>query len=361
MSRRDKVLRGVLSLLVLVMLAGGAAAQAPTGVFLCSAGSQDGAPCNTQEDCPGGVCVIAQGVCNGGTDDSFPCDCAGGTCSAQPVCASDATMGTCSGGPFAGGCCSTQTNCADAAPCIGSQKACIGGDNKGFSCLNNQQCPVNGGASFSQCRSTGKVCAGGTFNGFTCVTTADCPSGVCTGPTAPSPLPTATRTARPTTPPGTRVPTPTGPTRTATPTVPGETPPPTATPENTATPQATLIAPTSTPEPGTAIVRLFDPRDPQRIVVFDALQLPESGTLLLPDGEAIDYVENQRDPRILHLASPVQKPLQVGDVVSARQGRVDQAQGSGAGCSMAAPANANSSAVLLLVGVAAVSFRKLTR
>jgi len=142
----------------------------PTGEFLCSAGTRDGVACNSDDDCPGGVCVIAQGVCDGGDDDGFPCDCAAGSCNAQPVCSDDATLGTCGSGVSAGECCDVTTNCAGGVTCRGTQKVCLAGDSKGFSCVNDQQCPS------SVCRSTGKFCDGGDFDGFSCVDNSDCPN-----------------------------------------------------------------------------------------------------------------------------------------------------------------------------------------
>ncbi len=110
----------------------------PTGEFLCSLGSRDGEPCNGDSDCPGGFCIVGQGVCDGGDDDGFPCDCARGTC----------VDDTCSGGPLAGLACDPMNNCAGNTPCIGTQKVCLGGIDRGFSCLRDAQCPG------SRCQST---------------------------------------------------------------------------------------------------------------------------------------------------------------------------------------------------------------
>ena len=127
----------------------------PTDKFLCSAGPRDGQACNTDADCASaGVCVIAQGVCDGGTVDGLPCDCAGGTCRATPVCSTDATLGTCSGGQNATECCDLTTNCSGGNPCVGAQRVCLDGENMGFACLHDSQCPS------SMCRSTGKFWLG---------------------------------------------------------------------------------------------------------------------------------------------------------------------------------------------------------
>src|SRR6185295_18604971 len=77
----------------------GARAQAATGEFLCSAGPNDGQACGADEDCaPTGVCVIAQGMCDGGTDDGAYCGCVSGTCNASVPACDPSFTGTCSGG-----------------------------------------------------------------------------------------------------------------------------------------------------------------------------------------------------------------------------------------------------------------------
>jgi hypothetical protein len=150
-----------------------------TGEFLCNGGARSGLACASDDDCvPNGVCVIALGVCDGGRDDSLSCECLGGVCSAQPVCSIDVTLGVCSGGILAAECCDLTFNCADQSPCVGSAKVCLGGENKAFACLRDNQCPA------SQCASTGKfcagICAGGANQGALCLDDTDCPSSVCT-------------------------------------------------------------------------------------------------------------------------------------------------------------------------------------
>ncbi|MFI5366808.1 MAG: hypothetical protein ACHQ4J_14425 [Candidatus Binatia bacterium] len=190
---------GALILLLGITVCTGASAQTPTptptGEFLCSAGPQDGQPCNSDADCaPTGVCVIAPGICNGGTSDGAYCDCAAGTCVAStPVC--DPTFtGVCQGGPTANQCCDATTNCAGGVPCVGTQKVCLAGSGKGSSCLNDNQCPG------SSCQSTGKFCSGGDFDSYSCVDDADCnnvngsPGGSCLSAGQPIPTPTPTPT-----------------------------------------------------------------------------------------------------------------------------------------------------------------------
>jgi hypothetical protein len=142
----------------------------PTGEFLCSAGPHDGQACNANSDCAsGGVCVIAQGICDGGGDAGFYCDCPAGTCMASTPACDPTLTGVCQGGPSAGACCDVIAICSDGAPCVGSQKVCLAGGSKGFSCLHDTDCPG------STCQSTGKSCTGGSdSDGYSCVDDNDC-------------------------------------------------------------------------------------------------------------------------------------------------------------------------------------------
>lgn len=179
-------------------------ASAQTGEFLCSAGTRNGLACESFDDCPGGACVIAQGVCG----DGFICDCPSGTCSTATVCADDTSFGTCVGGVSPGLCCDVALNCIDGDSCTGSARVCVGGADQGFSCTSDAHCR-NG-----KCQSTGCFCDGGDFDGYTCVTTTDCPNGgtcdcssVAATPTPPTVVPTTpARTPTPITP-GTQKPT----------------------------------------------------------------------------------------------------------------------------------------------------------
>jgi hypothetical protein len=164
---------------------------------LCSGGPSDGQPCASAEACPQGACVVIQGICNGGNDDGLDCDCPGSTCQTAPSCSSEPEAGTCGGGPFAGECCDIEFNCIDGAPCQGTQKVCLSGELKGFSCLTNAHCDGE------LCVSSGRVCSG---DGFSCIDDEDCIIGTCTGAALPptaTPSPTrlaATATPRPATP-----------------------------------------------------------------------------------------------------------------------------------------------------------------
>lgn len=179
------------------------------GLLLCAGGTANGAMCMGDGDCPGGLCVVAQAVCDGGgEDDGKRCQCINGTCGGLPVCAQNTAMGTCSGGALAGDCCETSMNCAGGAPCAGSARVCLGGGRKGFPCLRDPHCPG------STCGTPDRVCIGGDYEGVACVDAADCAGGECAARMA-TPRPTAAGTGTPTPLGGGATPTPT-PTVTAT-------------------------------------------------------------------------------------------------------------------------------------------------
>jgi hypothetical protein len=151
----------------------------------CSGGGNDGLPCAGDIECPAGVCVIAQGICDGGDDDGLWCDCPGGTCVPEPACAAKPGRGTCSEGPAAGTCCDLASNCRGRRPCVGTAMLCAGGPGKGQPCLRDEQCPD------AACRPLARYCAGGDFARYACVDHGDCPRGRCVDPYA-TPTPVAT-------------------------------------------------------------------------------------------------------------------------------------------------------------------------
>lgn len=213
------------------------------GAFLCSAGSRDGQTCLSFSDCPGGVCVIAQGVCSNGD----PCVCpGGGRCNAAPACDIDASFGTCSGGVMSGVCCAVGFNCPTGDSCAATHRICLNGPFRGYPCTTNAMC--EGGT----CGSNGFFCEGGDADAYPCADSNDCPGGFCETAFA---QPTAT----PNTPGATQPP------RTPTPTFPGITPGVTNTPRPFPTlspgivPTATAIGtvaptPTFTPVVGTLLL-----------------------------------------------------------------------------------------------------------
>lgn len=285
----------------LLAMAAGVALMAPsaslgqgTGEFLCSAGSRDGQSCLGFSDCPGGVCVIAQGVCSNG--DVCVCP-GGGQCVATPACSIDASFGTCAGGVAAGVCCALGFNCPTGDSCAATHKICLSGPFQGFPCTTNAMC--EGGT----CGSNGYFCDNGDADGYPCVTNADCPGGICeTG-----------FVTQPTNTPGT-----TQQVRTPTPTVPGATPAatntapapptlspgvvPTATPVETAT--ATAPTPTSTPVIGTLLTTTQDAfaGDNKIVVDIDAADLstfPVEGVVEIA-GVEMDFTR-RRSSRTLDL------------------------------------------------------------
>lgn len=317
-----------------------------TGEFLCSAGSRDGLACESDDDCPGGgVCVIAQGVCDGGTDDGLLCDCPAGTCVEAPVCSLDPSFGTCAGGTSAGFCCDVSFNCVDGSPCVGSSKVCVGGDFAGFACLRDDHC------TGSTCESTGRFCVGGDFEFFSCNDDSDCPGGSCSGVALPTETPTAGQT-----PVATATPAPTN-----TP-APGETPLATSTPLPTSTPVPTSTPlPTSTATPDTrpgmpAVVESPAPAGSPKLFLVDAEGLPVQGVVLVGN-EAIEFTRRISSNR-LDLREELGASVPAGAVVRLVQftptpgggGLQLGAVGEAGGCTMM-PSGAGSALPLLLAGI----------
>ena len=391
-------LRDVRAACILVLLLvnfrspNGAHAQA-TGEFLCNGGTRNGLACDTDDDCvPNGVCVVAQGVCDGGGDDGLFCQCLGGSCPDQPVCSTDATMGTCSGGLFAGQCCSTSYNCADNAPCTGTSKVCLGGGSgvKGFGCLRDSQC--NG----SRCASTGKfcsgVCVGGTSQGSLCNDDPDCPNSTCTSdfqnescvddsgccltpPCTPAGICHGVTTSSPTSTPvrGTATPTRTrtvSPSGSASPGTPTPTPPSgaTATPTRSAT---RTVSPATTAR----LVSAVSATDAS-ISVDDATAFPDAGTFLI-DSEQIAYrakfgntfVNVQRgvngSTAAAHVSGSLVRLLSTTVPTPPRPTATPQPRdviyrsiGEGSGCAVQSQGNADATPMLIGVGFLGWALRK---
>ncbi len=323
--------------LIALLLAPSLVLAQGTGDFLCSAGSRDGQPCAAFSDCPGGVCIIAQGICNDG--DICVCP-GGGECVGDPVCSSDACFGTCAGGLADGVCCDTDFNCSGGACCNATHKLCLSGDLQGFPCLDSSQCDG------APCDSTGFFCDGGAADGLGCVTDADCPGGNCDtsfvaqptstpvtpGATQPPTTPTTAATAGPTN------------TQRPFPTVPTSVVPPTATrpPENTRTP----IPPTATftPVVGTIVTTATDaPAGANKITVaIDPTTFPVQGVVDV-GGTMIDFTR-RRSSTVLDLKAPagLPFPLAAGSAVRVVEYTptpgprivVDQAIAEGDGCAV---------------------------
>lgn len=258
-----------------------------TSVFACSGGPRDGTACESDTDCfvscPSsfGVCVVIQGVCDGGEFDGFPCDCPGGTC------VGTGAEGTCQGGPFAGDPCRTaagEGTCGAGRACVGTQKVCSSGEFRGFGCLRSAHCP--GGS----CASTGRFCDGGDFADFSCAVSSDCnlptpgtTPGVCRTPdfgcAAVTPTHTPTRAFTPTR---------TATLARATPTPTARTPasPPATVRTATRTPTGPGASPTPpspvvsvTPGPNTAVVAVAAPRGADRVLVQNPETVPLTGKI----------------------------------------------------------------------------------
>jgi len=328
---------------VMVMIAGPSTSLAQgTGEFLCSAGSRDGQTCLAFSDCPGGVCVIAQGVCADGSTCVCP---GGGQCVATPACASDTSFGTCIGGVADGVCCATGFNCPVGDTCVATQRVCAGGSFQGFPCTTNAMC--NGG----QCVSNGFVCEGGSADFFPCVTNEDCPGGICDQSFVNQP------TNTPVTPAATAGPnTPTSPPAASTNTplpfptiVPGT--PPTSGPVNTATP----VPPTATFTPviGTLALTTADALvGANKVVVdIDPTAFPVQGVIDI-DGFLTEFTR-RRSSRTLDLRAEFGLPFDVpaGSVVRVveftptpgRHGQEQRDINEGRGCAVAPPMTNSSS------------------
>ena len=283
----------------------------PTGEFLCSAGTNDGQPCEAFSDCPGGVCIIAQGVCSDGQICVCP---GGGECVATPACPGAAQFGTCAGGVANEICCDTNFNCAANDPCIATHRLCLSGDLQGFPCTSSAQCDG------AVCGSNGFFCSGGSADGFGCVSDEDCPvGGVCDNSFVVQP--TATRT--PVTPGSTPPPaTPTQPnftpaptnTRGAIPTVPtGVVPPtPTSPPQDTFTPAPPTL--TATPVVGTLVttVGAAAPGDNKITVAIDPTQFPVQGVVDVGGGTLINFTR-RRSSTVLDLKAVNGLPFGLND------------------------------------------------
>jgi len=264
-----------------------------TGEFLCSAGTRDGQPCTAFSDCPGGVCIIAQGVCADGAFCSCP---GGGTCSPTPACSLDVSFGTCAGGVADGVCCALGFDCPPGDSCTATHRVCLSGPFQGFACTNAAMCDG------APCGSNGFFCSDGAADGFPCVTNDDCPGGFCdqsfmTPPTnTPVTVPTSTPGTGPTSPPQ-QTPVPTA----TLPSIPNLTPGivPTSTPHDT--PEPATPTPTFTPVIGVLLPTAENAAaGSNRIVVdIDPAQFPVQGVIEV-QGITTEFTR-RRSSRVLDL------------------------------------------------------------
>lgn len=169
-------------------------------VGTCNGGDNDGKPCNSADDCPGGECVPdPDDVCQGGDNDGDPCtddaDCpGGGRCTPN--------VDFCLGGANDGDPCTDDADCPGGV-CIGPDDVCEGGANDGDPCQDDGDCPdgfcarcsvcfgslsdgqpcdtdnadCGGGDGICISCDSGEVCIGGTGDGNPCTDDADCAGG----------------------------------------------------------------------------------------------------------------------------------------------------------------------------------------
>jgi hypothetical protein len=119
---------------------------------LCSGGSNNGAACDSNSQCPGGACVIGRTLCDGG--------------------------------PMLHAFCESDTDCDPGSPCTLTGRICEGA-MQGQYCIDASTCDGGG------CVATGRYCNGGT--NFPCVNDQDCiANGNCVEGGVGEPAPTAT-------------------------------------------------------------------------------------------------------------------------------------------------------------------------
>lgn len=363
---RSKYALSLVYLAALVLLPWQVSAQG-TGEFLCSGGSRDGGSCEAFSDCPGGVCLIAQGVCSDGNICVCP---GGGECVGSPVCASDTRFGTCDGGVADTICCDTDFNCGAGDTCAATHKLCLSGSRQGFPCTSNAQC------SGAVCGSNGFYCDGGDNDGYGCVSDDDCAGGVCDESFVTAP--TATRT--PVTPGSTPPP--------ATPTESGSTPAPTNTQRPFPTVPTGVVPPTATPRPGNTLtpvpptatytpvigtlvttVGAASAGDNKITVAIDPARFPVQGVVDVGGGTVIDFTR-RRSSATLNLKAVDGLPfaLDAGSVVRVVEYTptpgpviiIDEGIDKGDGCAIRAdkPRNSAGGAWIVVLGLALLWLRK---
>ncbi|MBI1825787.1 MAG: hypothetical protein HYR83_05320 [Planctomycetes bacterium] len=158
----------------------------------CTAGANQNKPCNTNTDCPGGLCSGL--LCAGGSNDNMPCttnaDCPGGKCSGNAPIIESALHGK------ADLCatCHDVSNPAFTRQPQGSYALNVVGQphatqnkydmfpiERTFSEWTNSTYAAKGVDAHGVFGGTIPNCNGGSNDGVRCAANADCPGGVCKG------------------------------------------------------------------------------------------------------------------------------------------------------------------------------------
>lgn len=148
--------------------------------FCCTGGTSDGEACTFDSGCPGGACVFALTVCEGGSNDGSPFCVSDGTC---PGGRCAATQKVCGSGSSAGFPCTTSAHCAGGS-CVSNGLFCFGGGFNRTPCVSNADC-AGEGIDPGTCRAPAApvpdvfLCSAGGNDGGTCASSLDCPSGAC--------------------------------------------------------------------------------------------------------------------------------------------------------------------------------------
>ncbi len=88
------------------------------------------------------------------------------------------------------------------------------------------------------------------------------------------------------------------------------------------------------PTPFTAVVREDAPMGSSQLTVLDSSQIPDTGVLIVPNGQRIDYSKDSVHQNLLYLAEPLASDIPAGTVVSDQEGTKLNAVGEGAGCTL---------------------------
>jgi len=171
--------------LAILRVSGSSTLGSPSG--LCTGGTEAGASCNADADCPGGVCSYSPvyGACNAGTNVLKACatdaDCPGGTCAFTTV------IRSCAGGADPGKTCASDADCSGGT-CTPWSTLSGAATSLLLLDLNPQDADLDGVSDAAdncpalynpnQANTRGLSCSGGTSPpGTSCTIDAECAGG----------------------------------------------------------------------------------------------------------------------------------------------------------------------------------------